>query len=73
MTSSGFYVAGVPAGKIERMVDKRVARQERRLKRCPKVGSTERRAEKHRRDLLDAPPENKFHQSLMHPSFARNG
>ncbi|TSH95575.1 hypothetical protein FOZ76_10795, partial [Verticiella sediminum] len=43
-----FVVLGVQPGRIEEMVRSRVRRQEAKLKRCPKPGSTERRTEKAR-------------------------
>ncbi len=52
----GFVVYGIPAGKIDAMVARRVQLQEQRLKNPPKPGTTERRAIKHRASIEAAPP-----------------
>jgi len=66
---SGFVVYGVPAGKVEAMVMRRVTAQEVRLKNPPKPGSTERRMAKHMERLRQRPPRERLSPEYDAPQF----
>lgn len=51
-----FIVLGVHPGRIDQLVQIKVAAQERRLKNCPTVEGSKRRIEKCRARVAAAPP-----------------
>ena len=70
---SSVYVTCVPADEVGRMVTKAVARQERRLKRCPKPGSNERWTEKHRARIFANPPRERISPNSKPHSSTTSG